>query len=271
MPSVGIYLRGRIQVIRVSDNGQFDVGSPDLHIEEVGCAVCGADGSRRIFTEHYRLGPDDHEYELGVNRCLTCGQVYVSPRLDESSTEVVYRLDTERTISHAYCWAGQTSDHRFEPLLDRITKRVPNGRMLDVGCGTGSFLSAASRRQRWELTGLEPVESAARLAANNAHGTIHRCTLEEAHLPSAALRRGRAAWRSRTLAFSGRYVAEYSPYSKTRRVPRRLCAELSLSPPQGHRAGLLASIASLVESLATRTPVSLHAGTAPADSWSDRF
>jgi 2-polyprenyl-3-methyl-5-hydroxy-6-metoxy-1,4-benzoquinol methylase len=152
-----------------------------LVTEDVACGVCGHGSRRRLYTEAYRLA--GQQVQLAINRCNACGQVYVSPRLDRSSTDCVYRLDQQHTISHAYCWAGRTSDERFAPLLDRLSQWVSSGRLLDVGCGSGSFLEAASRRGCWQLMGLEPTEAAADQARARVAAPILPLTLEQATFP----------------------------------------------------------------------------------------
>jgi 2-polyprenyl-3-methyl-5-hydroxy-6-metoxy-1,4-benzoquinol methylase len=167
-------------MIRAATAGEDTDNSIRLNTEEVACAVCGDRRRRRLFTERYQLGSD--AAELGINRCQTCGQIYVSPRLDYASTHHVYRVDPHRTISHAYCWSGQASSERFEPMLDRLVKLAPEGPLLDVGCGTGQFLQAAAARKRWTLTGVEPSAGAAEEAERRLGFPVLRTTLDQASL-----------------------------------------------------------------------------------------
>jgi SAM-dependent methyltransferase len=153
-----------------------------LVVEDVTCGVCGQGQRRRLYTEQYRLG--NQQVGLSINRCRDCGQVYVSPRLDRDSTEYVYRIDAARTISHTYCWAGRNSDERFAPLLDRLSALVPSGHMLDVGCGSGSFLEAAYRRGCWQLTGIEPSPLAAEQARDRVPVPIMPLQLQQAPFPA---------------------------------------------------------------------------------------
>lgn len=66
------------------------------------------------------------------------------------------------------------SNYRFRDLLEvdavnwnhrqfLTDRRIPPGRVLDVGCGTGSFLSAAQRRG-WKVVGLDFNEAGVRAA-----------------------------------------------------------------------------------------------------------
>jgi len=148
-----------------------------LVTEETACNLCGSSLARRLFTEIYRLRQS--EAELGIVRCKRCGLVYVSPRLTFESTQDVYLCDAEQTISHDYCWNDDSNESRFRRLLDRLAELQPEGRLLDVGCGFGHFLAAAKRRSRWEVMGVEPVDSAAAQARQLAQCRVHNGTLDE--------------------------------------------------------------------------------------------
>ena len=152
-----------------------------LDTENVDCLCCGSSSSQRLFTEDYTL--QDTTAKLGVNRCENCGLVFVSPRLTPAATQLVYELDAENTISSNYCWDGSVSEKRFEPLLGRLATRAPSGRLLDVGCGGGHFLRAAKRFKLWQVTGLEPVGTAAEQASMYANCEVLTTTLEDANLP----------------------------------------------------------------------------------------
>ncbi len=154
---------------------------PELTTEVVNCGACGKARPRKLFSEQYRLG--EHQVRLVINRCAECGQVYVSPRLDRESTDLVYRLDRQHTISHNYCWAGQTSDERFGPLLKRLKTLVARGHLLDVGCGSGNFLKAAHDHGQWRLTGIEPCHSAAEQAHCAVPVPVLETTLQQAAFP----------------------------------------------------------------------------------------
>jgi 2-polyprenyl-3-methyl-5-hydroxy-6-metoxy-1,4-benzoquinol methylase len=152
-----------------------------LVTEHVACACCGESVAKRLYTERYTLGGSSAE--LGVNRCGRCGLVYVSPRLTEPSTSLVYELDADHTISNTYCWVGSDSERRFAPLLARLSKAAQPGQLLDVGCGGGQFLRAAKRTGRWQVIGVEPSADAAEQAARYAACEVRRTTLQSAGLP----------------------------------------------------------------------------------------
>lgn len=64
-----------------------------------------------------------------------------------------------------------------------LRKQGPKGRMLDVGCNTGSVLLAMSDTE-WELDGVEAAPQAASMAREYTRATIHEELLEDVDLPA---------------------------------------------------------------------------------------
>lgn len=151
-----------------------------LAIEKVPCGLCGSLRFRRLFREEYRIG--NSETELEISRCVRCGLVSTSPRLTFESVRMVYRDDAERTISHNYCWEGSADISRFTRLLARLKGVAPKGRLLDVGCGAGHFLTEAKRCGHWDVMGVEPSVEAAREARRRSGIEVLASTLEESSL-----------------------------------------------------------------------------------------
>ena len=78
---------------------------------------------------------------------------------------------------------------RFVPPLKqriafsvRFLSFVKGGRLLDVGCGNGSFL-AFMQGLGWEVIGIEPDPEAARIAQEHFGVDVFMGTLEDANLP----------------------------------------------------------------------------------------
>ena len=68
-------------------------------------------------------------------------------------------------------------------LIRQTQKVMPSGRLLDIGCGTGSLLKEASKF--YDCTGLEPSDRAAD-AAESAGFQVIRSTVENAQIPDDA-------------------------------------------------------------------------------------
>ncbi len=106
---------------------------------------------------------------FGILQCDTCGFRFTSPRpYDEElgsyykSEEYISHSDTKRGwINRLYHWIrNYTLIKKLQLLLRSTSKR---GVVLDYGCGTGAFLNVCLRN-KWQVYGLEPDETAANLA-----------------------------------------------------------------------------------------------------------
>lgn len=111
--------------------------------EKVDCPLCG------IAPEPFAV--DDHGFNLC--QCSKCGLQFVTPRLDfEQLAEKVYtdvyfpRRDNEITEPERFQYSHQLEN--FERLLGK------KGKVLDIGCGNGSFLSFAETNG-WEIAGVD--------------------------------------------------------------------------------------------------------------------
>jgi 2-polyprenyl-3-methyl-5-hydroxy-6-metoxy-1,4-benzoquinol methylase len=91
-------------------------------------------------------------------RCTNCGFVFANrrPTPDElvAHYEGYSRAECDSTITRA----------RYEELLDEFAAFRRSGRILDMGCGVGSFLEVAAERG-WEVFGTETTETALEICA----------------------------------------------------------------------------------------------------------
>jgi ubiquinone/menaquinone biosynthesis C-methylase UbiE len=111
------------------------------------CDVCGS----------WDLAAADRR--IGLCRCLSCGFVFYSPRPDAAEVERHYsggdRYD-------AWLRDEKARGALWKRRLARVLKYQKGGALLDVGAGTGQFLSVA--RGDFEVCGTEVSLSAARIA-----------------------------------------------------------------------------------------------------------
>jgi SAM-dependent methyltransferase len=96
-------------------------------------------------------------------RCASCGASYVDPVPTPAEFERMYDRSTYHDTF--YEEVAEEAAASFLPRVGRYLK--PGGRLLDFGCGNGSFMRAATR-QGFVCDGVELEEKARRQAAANS-------------------------------------------------------------------------------------------------------
>jgi len=109
--------------------------------------------------------------------CRGCAQIFLHPLPSESEIEDLFRqlyTTGKGSVPELESYYGFTYHDepdnplvaQYETYLDRIESVRPPGRLLDVGCGTGLFLSVA-RRRGWEPFGIDESREATDWARNH--------------------------------------------------------------------------------------------------------
>ncbi len=91
---------------------------------------------------------DDGEYP--IVKCKRCGLVYISPRPTGQETQKIYY---EKYYS-GWLSEEQRRKRMWEARLRDVESFKRAGRLLDVGCGLGTFLGLA-RSSGWQVWGTE--------------------------------------------------------------------------------------------------------------------
>ena len=112
-----------------------------------------------------------------ILRCRDCDFGFRQARFDERSLAELYRkMDPQ-------VYEAELSGRRKTALrhINIVRRYVREGRILDVGCTSGLFLSLAADAG-FESTGVEPSDALSRRAqaALGARGTVLACMLEQA-------------------------------------------------------------------------------------------
>ena len=154
-------------------------------LKTVQCDLCAADDTELVYEEKDYLHHTDGTFSLV--RCRRCGLMYLNPR---PSVEEMPRYYPESYEPH------RPIDSQ-SPLLVRLEHRyamhkhcraiiahtsVGSGRILEIGCSTGSFL-AAMRARGWLAHGIEISSNAARYAQRERGLDVFVGTLDKAHYP----------------------------------------------------------------------------------------
>lgn len=133
------------------------------------CPICALPRPRKSL---YSLG------SFGVYRC-SCGVKYIDPSLDMENQMKLYRSsETLKQINPVLedYYEYEALDIRsatfrdYERALGAIEKQVSGRSLLEVGCGTGSFLDFANQK-KWRVCGLDSSdENILKLSAKGIRG-----------------------------------------------------------------------------------------------------
>jgi len=151
----------------------------NIPLENVVCPFCQSDLGVPILK-----GPDRAHQLAGpftFCRCAACGLIYQNPRPCLTAFEALY--PPEYLPHQANNALSQTVHSDLRRTIAFIAKIQPTeGRLLDVGCGSGAFLRALHQlKPQWELTGIEPNPHAVELA-RQFNFPIYQTILENTQL-----------------------------------------------------------------------------------------
>ncbi len=137
------------------------------------CNLCGE--------SRFRVVEEDQKPQY-VLKCLRCGLVFVDPVPDLTGLSTHYDED------YYADWLESQRDERermWRRRLDALEKRCRPGRLLDVGCATGTFLQLAQNRG-WQVWGTEYSAYAARYAGDHLKREIFCGELIDARYEGAS-------------------------------------------------------------------------------------
>jgi SAM-dependent methyltransferase len=140
-----------------------------LSKEFIPCNLCETNDAERLATQR----------GFPIVRCRGCGLVYVNPRPPADSLLSLYADYHARNGGDEASWERLMS-RIFRESVD-LLNATRNGsrrpRLLDVGCGFGSFV-AAMRERGWDADGVDPSPAVVAAAARKGL-PVRLGTLEE--------------------------------------------------------------------------------------------
>ena len=141
------------------------------------CPICGSSDFKVLYPDTlkgrlprlgYNFSPE-HNLTYRIVLCQRCKHAYSSPRPEklwqnyQDFEDYAYLEDREQRI---------TTVHK---VIKRLRRYLPSGRLLDVGCATGDFLSAA--QEFYQVEGLELSTWAAEISRSRGF-IVHKRELE---------------------------------------------------------------------------------------------
>ena len=186
-------------------------------LEHIDCPICEADKAKLLFEKD----------SLSVVICKQCRLRYVNPRvnrrtLETTYTETYYPPDkVERIRTDSMEWLQMN-----ERLTELEQQHPSKGRLLDVGCGIGTFLQLA-REHRWQPYGIDPSKSGSAFAQKKYKLDVRCGDLFEADFAAAS-------FDAIALYHVLEHISELNPFlSELRRVLKPETGTLVIEVPNG--------------------------------------
>lgn len=133
------------------------------------CPICG---STALKTYNNAIDYTVSRETFTIVKCLACNLHFTNPR--PASKTIGKYYESEDYISHSntttgivnkiYHLAKKIAINNKIKLIESLN--LKNRNLLDIGCGTGSFLGEISKN-KWIVTGIEPNEAARKIAISN--------------------------------------------------------------------------------------------------------
>lgn len=122
-----------------------------------------------------------------LSKCSACGLYYLNPfptekQLQRAYDESYYGIGEKKfnpTVERVVDWFRQRNARAFAQRLKSRAK------VLDIGCGNGSFLANLGKQGDFQLYGLEPEGKSAERASLHSKINLHIGYLEERTYPLA--------------------------------------------------------------------------------------
>ncbi len=139
---------------------------PSLEWEETACPQCGSNSSQ-FFLEAPDPLPPAHEGRIfAVVRCSECDLIFTNPRPTERTIGQFYPTDYRPHRRASKMRPARPVHSLYSRIFGRpcqerrgVLPWPAPGRLLDFGCGAGSFLKTMAE-QGWQVTGLDAAVGA---------------------------------------------------------------------------------------------------------------
>jgi 2-polyprenyl-3-methyl-5-hydroxy-6-metoxy-1,4-benzoquinol methylase len=142
------------------------------------CPICGATSLQAIYTFK----------DFAVMKCKSCSAAW---RSNMYTKEIVRQMYVEEDYDQHPFFSSELGTlensknarfRNFQRALAHIESYRGVGKLLDVACGSGTFLALA-RKCGWEASGVEISPALCEMCRRNTDTTVYNSSFEEAELP----------------------------------------------------------------------------------------
>lgn len=149
-------------------------------MEKVKCLLCGP-SEKELFSKsrdyRYRLTNDD----FNLIQCQNCGLIYISPRPTQEEISKFYPGEYYGGTKTGFLMGVINDFLDFQSIRD-VRKYKKQGKLLDIGCGTGKFILEMKKRG-FKTYGVDISSRACRLARKKGLNNIYQSELEKQKFP----------------------------------------------------------------------------------------
>jgi SAM-dependent methyltransferase len=154
-------------------------------MREIGCILCDIDQSEPVAQVQDRLLGIPGQFTLV--RCPECGLLYLNPQPTAEELACYYPPEYDSYVSphrDQLSWLRRISvEYGLYKRCRAVIRYKRAGRLLEVGCATGTFLDAMRKSGSWDVYGVDISEHAVRYARDQLDLNVFRGQLEDARFP----------------------------------------------------------------------------------------
>ncbi len=152
-------------------------------IENVYCNLCGSDDATIIYQIPVR---EDQKGVYGqdiwdIVQCQQCNLIYTNPRPDADALAAYYTFANDWDYQFVQEWFIESADLQrptWQRYLRVMHHHAPQGKLLDIGCGAGTFLLEA-QKAGYQVIGQEVSPYFAKYGRVHHHLDIYEGEIED--------------------------------------------------------------------------------------------